>query len=220
MLLPTTILNLDPGVEFLPYQPDVDIREYVTVDQVMREFMLGPNGALLKSAEIASKHLVEMKEKIKRLPSPYLLVDTPGQMELFLYRDFGPRFVEEFREIGYIIGVVIVDPTLASMAQDVVSLKLQTLIVQLRLGIDAIAVINKADTLTSDPRLFADTEYLQLKLRENKGLAAEISEKILNLLADYKLATRTPLVSATTGKGLEELYDMLHEIFCTCGDLT
>ena len=38
-------VNLDPGVEFMPYEPDVDIRDWVRVGEVMRDYGLGPNGA-------------------------------------------------------------------------------------------------------------------------------------------------------------------------------
>ncbi|MGC9122065.1 MAG: ATP/GTP-binding protein, partial [Thermogladius sp.] len=165
-------------------------------------------------------HLPEIREKVEKYPSPYVLVDTPGQMELFLYRDFGPRFVEEFREVGYIIGVVILDPTLVAKAHDVVSLKLQAMIVSLRLGIDAIPVVNKADAQTFNPRLLTDAAYLREQLAGTKGLSSEISERILELLDEYRLAIRIPLISSITGQGLEELYDLLHEIFCACGDLT
>lgn len=43
---PTVCVNLDPANEFLPYKCDVDIRELVTVDEVMERLKLGPNGAL------------------------------------------------------------------------------------------------------------------------------------------------------------------------------
>ncbi|MEM1561081.1 MAG: ATP/GTP-binding protein, partial [Ignisphaera sp.] len=39
------IVNLDPAVTWLPYTPDVDIRDYITVEEVMRKYNLGPNGA-------------------------------------------------------------------------------------------------------------------------------------------------------------------------------
>lgn len=220
MVIPAAYVNLDPGVEYLPYKPDIDIRQYVTVEEVMKKYGLGPNGALIKSVEIACKYLDDILERASKLPAPYILVDTPGQMELFLFREFGPRFVEKFKKVGHIIGVVILDPTLTRKAQEFVSLKLLSLLTSLRLGVDVIPVINKADAV-EESGILRDDERLRLELsRESEGVVGEISERILDILNDYRLATRVPLVSATTGKGLEELYDMLHEIFCACGDLT
>ena len=38
-------INLDPGAEFIPYVPDIDIRDWVKVSEVMEDYGLGPNGA-------------------------------------------------------------------------------------------------------------------------------------------------------------------------------
>ena len=41
------ILNLDPGVESMPYNCDVDVRDYVDYVSIMQEYNLGPNGGLV-----------------------------------------------------------------------------------------------------------------------------------------------------------------------------
>ena len=56
---------------------------------------LGPNGALIRSMELAMNSIDEIIEKIASLKYPYVFVDTPGQMELFLFRDFGVELVEK-----------------------------------------------------------------------------------------------------------------------------
>ena len=42
-----TIFNLDPAADYLPYDPDFDIRELVTVDEVQQVNRTGPNGSLI-----------------------------------------------------------------------------------------------------------------------------------------------------------------------------
>ena len=46
------IVNLDPGALKLPYSPDVDIRNYVDVGNIMETYELGPNGALILAADL------------------------------------------------------------------------------------------------------------------------------------------------------------------------
>jgi len=216
-------VNLDPGVKVLPYKPDVDVREYVTVDKVMQKFGLGPNGALIKSVDIAVEYKDEIIDKVSKLTFPYIIVDTPGQMELFLFREAGPVFIEELRKVGYPVVTVIYDPLSASRAQDIASLKLLSLVVQLRLGVDVVPVINKADILEEDSKvvkMINSHEYLMKKISEEEGVYSEVAERMLSVLEEFKLATRIPCVSAKTGEGIEELYDMLHEIYCSCGDMT
>ena len=41
-------INLDPGVDFLPYKADFDIRKFFTIESIMKEEKLGLNGALVR----------------------------------------------------------------------------------------------------------------------------------------------------------------------------
>ncbi|MEM2564989.1 MAG: ATP/GTP-binding protein, partial [Candidatus Bathyarchaeia archaeon] len=50
-------LNLDPGVIRLPYTPDIDIRDYITIDEIMEEYELGPNGALIMAADLIASEV-------------------------------------------------------------------------------------------------------------------------------------------------------------------
>ncbi len=47
----TATVNLDPGVLTLPYVPDIDVRNYINVNELMEKYGLGPNGALLMAAD-------------------------------------------------------------------------------------------------------------------------------------------------------------------------
>ena len=40
-------VNLDPGSMILPYAANVDVREYIKVEEIMEEYGLGPNGGLM-----------------------------------------------------------------------------------------------------------------------------------------------------------------------------
>ena len=43
------VVNLDPGVLNPSYKPDFDVRLWFTVEDIMREKKLGPNGAILEA---------------------------------------------------------------------------------------------------------------------------------------------------------------------------
>ena len=40
-------INLDPGVTNLPYNPDVDVRDFIDIYSIMENYNLGPNGSLI-----------------------------------------------------------------------------------------------------------------------------------------------------------------------------
>ena len=50
------IINLDPAAEIIRYNCDLDIRELVTLDDVMDETELGPNGGLIMALEYLLEH--------------------------------------------------------------------------------------------------------------------------------------------------------------------
>jgi len=52
-------VNLDAGAMTLPHSPDVDIRNYFSVEGLMERYGLGPNGALLLAADLIPESLVE-----------------------------------------------------------------------------------------------------------------------------------------------------------------
>jgi GTPase SAR1 family protein len=87
-------LNLDPGAAALTYNPDVDIRSMVNINQIMKDYQLGPNGALIMATDLIADHLEEVKLIIEDSLPDILLVDTPGQIELFAFRECGPFIVK------------------------------------------------------------------------------------------------------------------------------
>jgi GTPase SAR1 family protein len=90
-----TVVNLDPGALKLPYSPDVDVRNYVNVGDLMEKYGLGPNGALIMAADLITDEIDEISKEIEDLTSDIVLVDTSGQMELFAFRASGPYIATE-----------------------------------------------------------------------------------------------------------------------------
>lgn len=43
---PVVCINLDPANDTVPYKCDIDIRELISIEDVMSRLKLGPNGAL------------------------------------------------------------------------------------------------------------------------------------------------------------------------------
>ena len=66
------------GIENAPYVPDVDIRDWIKLDDVMKEYGVGPNGAQIIAADLLALNIDEMKEIIESLESDYVIFDTPG----------------------------------------------------------------------------------------------------------------------------------------------
>ena len=90
-----TVVNLDSGVMKLPYSPDVDVRNYVDATDIMDKYGLGPNGAAIMAADLIADEIENLTRDIDEAHADIVLVDTPGQMELFAFRASGPYIVNE-----------------------------------------------------------------------------------------------------------------------------
>lgn len=54
-------MNLDPAVRTLPFAVNIDIRDTVRYKEVMKQYNLGPNGAILTSLNLFATKFDEVK---------------------------------------------------------------------------------------------------------------------------------------------------------------
>jgi GPN-loop GTPase len=54
-------LNLDPGAVNLPYEPDVDVRNYIDINTLMENYGLGPNGSLVMASDMIATKLEDIQ---------------------------------------------------------------------------------------------------------------------------------------------------------------
>jgi len=137
-------VNLDTGVKKLPYSPDVDVREDVTAWELMEEG-LGPNGAIVGSYDRLLPKAGEYAGRILRLDSggDYVLMDTPGQMETFLFHDFGLRLMENLPDV---LAVYLFGPEILRKPSDYCFARFFGLMIDLRLGTTTVPALTKVDS--------------------------------------------------------------------------
>lgn len=58
------VVNLDPANDILPYPCAIDVNELITLQQVMKEHELGPNGGLVFCMEYLENNLDWLLEKM------------------------------------------------------------------------------------------------------------------------------------------------------------
>jgi len=140
------ILNLDPGVENLPYTCDVDVRDYVDLVSIMKQYDLGPNGAMIIASDLIASKIEQIQSDVDNMNPDYLIVDTPGQMELFAYRTSGPFFVQNFNAEQK-VALFLYDGVLVTTPTNFVSVALLATSIKLRLNLPHINVLTKTDLI-------------------------------------------------------------------------
>jgi GTPase SAR1 family protein len=62
-----SIVNLDPANDHTSYQPAIDVRDLVTIDDIMEQESLGPNGGVLFALEELEHNFDWLEEGLKEL---------------------------------------------------------------------------------------------------------------------------------------------------------
>ena len=210
-------VNLDPAVDWLPYSPDIDVRDYVSAQNIMSEMKLGPNGALLASIDMLVGHINDLKRDLSQYRVDYYIVDTPGQMELFAYRTSGPVVLESLLGSSEAATIFLLDPIFVEKPSSLVSAFLLSASTYLRLLRPQVNIVSKSDLLLPDV-----IEFLQSGSEEG-GLLSEMvgredrSDPLLYKMAEVLDETgftgRLIPVSSITEFGFETLYYELQKIF-------
>ena len=88
-------INLDPAAEEFVFEPDVDIRDLITLEDVMEELHLGPNGGLIYCFEFLLENMDFLTDPLEDVTEEYLiLIDMPGQIELYTHVPIIPNLVK------------------------------------------------------------------------------------------------------------------------------
>ncbi|ANQ07491.1 ATP binding protein [Plasmodium coatneyi] len=142
------LINLDPFVENDVYKADVNISELVDIKKVFCDLGLGPNGTLIYCMEYLLTNFDWLEEKLNEHKDHYLLIDTPGQVELYTHNDALRKIVQKMTKINCrLTSVHIVDSTLCSDNYKYVSALLLSLCSQIHLELPHVNVFSKIDLL-------------------------------------------------------------------------
>lgn len=217
--LSTTVVNLDPGVEKPPYISDVDIREYVDYGEVMSKFGLGPNGALVASLDMAVNHVTTIREEIIDFGRDYVIVDCPGQMELFAYRNSGPLLISSLSYPEPSVSLYLMDANIARTPTGYLSSMLLGFSINIRFGLPQLTLLSKIDILSPteiEKVLQWGDEPYDLEEALNSmasGLVRDYAFSALQMLKDLGGAVTVLPVSAKEMNGVERVYGELQKIF-------
>jgi GPN-loop GTPase len=213
-----TVVNLDPGSEGDDSWADVDIREWVRLADLQDEYGLGPNGAQVAAADMIALKIFEVKQAVQELKSDYVLVDTPGQIELFAFREASKAIVDALSGDRSLIAYLF-DPALARTAGGFVSLLMLSATLEFRFRLPMLNVLSKSDVLT--PEQLAEVmswsdqpgQLYEAVIRDAPTPDVQLSTELFRAIE-----TMGPLIgllptSAKEGTGLDAFYQSCQQVF-------
>jgi|Deesub1362B_J571_1020462.scaffolds.fasta_scaffold00004_17 hypothetical protein len=211
------VLNLDPGVINTPYNPDFDIREYIDIWDLMSKHNIGPNTALIVSMDLALAYIEKLNVEIGKANPDILIVDTPGQMEIFAYRVVGDYIVRNLLGDKKML-IFIMDAVFCKDPKNFISNLLVAASTRYRFEIPAINVLNKIDLLDKEEVLklyswYRETEVLTREMEKHYDTyEAEMMIKMFKLLKKYSVGNLFFPVSAETLDNLDVLIQAVTRI--------
>jgi GTPase SAR1 family protein len=210
-------VNLDPGAITIPYSANVDVRDYIRVESLMEEYGLGPNGGLMLASEMMLEIVEQLASDIDDFGPDIVLLDTPGQMEMFAFRDVGARIAEEISDEGKGM-IYLFDAGISRDPLNYVMSMFLASAINSRFLLPQVSVLSKADLLgeeleemegwAEDPNLLEDAIEARLT-GMNRLMSQNMMEVINRLGVDFNpipFSTRTNL-------GFNRLYSEMSRVF-------
>lgn len=218
-------VNLDPGSMILPYAANVDVREYIKVEDIMEDYGLGPNGGLMLAHDMMAGIVEDLSNDIQDFTPDICIVDTPGQMELFAFREIGAQIAQELTDsekgVIYIFdGIQCRDPLNYVMNMFLASaINTKFFLPQYHLisKIDALDEFQLEEMVRWTEDEFALEEAIDAKLSGmNRSMSQDMMEVINRIGMDFD-----PIpVSSQTNDGFADLYSKLMLTFTDGGKFT
>lgn len=208
------VVNLDPGAEYLPYEPEIDVRDMISLDEVMAEYNLGPNGAQIVAADLMLENVNLLQKALGDFEDYYVVFDTPGQIELFAFRTASPLLVDSLTE-GKASISFISDAVLSSSPSGFISQKLLYASVISRFFKPSLHVINKTDLVTdADLAIIEEWEtnhdrLMDAFVEEKQNIEKSYFTQVINAFREISLIDPLIPVSARDLTGFEEVYSRL-----------
>jgi GPN-loop GTPase len=202
------VVNLDPAVVELPYEPNVDIRDTVKYKDVMREYGLGPNGAIITSLNLFATRFDQVLALVERRAptSRAIVIDTPGQIETFTWSASGAIIMEALSMSLPTVVLFVVDTPRSQNAMTFVSNMLYACSIMYKTRLPMVIVFNKVDVA---PSTFAeawmrDFDAFDEALKE-ENFAGTLARSMAQALEEFYSVMRCASVSAATEHGMGDL---------------
>ncbi|PGH00484.1 hypothetical protein AJ80_09175 [Polytolypa hystricis UAMH7299] len=242
---PPYVMNLDPAVHSVPFESNIDIRDSINYKEVMKQYNLGPNGGILTSLNLfATKvdQIISILEK-RTLADPatnptakqfkHILVDTPGQIEVFVWSASGSILLETLASSFPTVIAYVIDTPRTSSTSTFMSNMLYACSILYKTKLPMILVFNKTDVKDAEfaKEWMSDFEAFQAALSEEEnagvfgaeggsaaggigggsGYMGSYLNSMSLMLEEFYRHLSVVGVSSMTGAGIDEFFEAVEE---------
>lgn len=218
---PPYVINLDPAVLKVPFGANIDIRDSVKYKKVMENYNLGPNGAIVTSLNLFSTKIDQVISLVEKKSDKFknVIIDTPGQIECFIWSASGAIITEAFASTFPTVIAYIVDTPRNTSPTTFISNMLYACSILYKTKLPMIIVFNKTDVKDASfaKEWLTDFEAFQDALRAdeerdnengtNSGYMNSLVNSMSLMLEEFYSQLDVVGVSSYTGAGFDEFLD-------------
>lgn len=236
---PPYVINLDPAVRNVPFDSNIDIRDSLNYKEVMREYNLGPNGGILTSMNIFATKIDQIINILEKRTSPNtentkvkpirnIIIDTPGQIEVFVWSASGSILLDSLASSFPTIIAYIIDTPRTCSTSTFMSNMLYACSILYKTKLPMVLVFNKTDVKDAEfaKEWMTDFEAFQAALKQEEenssfggveggdnilgggsGYMGSLLNSMSLMLEEFYRHLSIVGVSSMTGKGIPEFFE-------------
>lgn len=142
---------MDPAVHDTLYEPNLDIRDTINYKDIMLANGLGPNGAIITCLNLFATNIHKVVDLLEqRSELDYVVVDTPGQLEVFSWSASGKLISDSLSLIFPTVLIYIVDIPRCQNPNTFSSNMLYALSIMYKMKLPLILAFNKKDVVSEE----------------------------------------------------------------------
>ena len=209
-------VNLDPAVRQVPFSANIDIRDTINYKEVMKQYGLGPNGAILTSLNLFATRFDQVIGILERRAGDidYIFIDTPGQIEAFTW-SAGGQIISELLGTTFPTTVLYIsDTTRCHSPTTFMSNMLNSCSVLYKSRLPMVCVFNKTDITPCEfvKEWMDDFEAYQDAIDvDGEEYMGSLNRSLSLVMDEFYRNIKTVGVSALTGAGMMELFEKIDE---------
>ncbi|KAJ3145335.1 hypothetical protein HK101_002509 [Irineochytrium annulatum] len=209
------VMNLDPAVGNLPFGANIDIRDTVNYKEVMKQYNLGPNGAIMTALNLFTTKFDQVLDIVaKRAPKlDYIVIDTPGQIEIFTWSASGAIITDSLAASYPTCIAYVIDTPRSTSPVTFMSNMLYAVSILYKTRLPFILVFNKTDVVSHDFAVdwMTDFESFQAAVREDTTYMGTLVNSMCLVLEEFYKTLKVVGVSAMTGDGMDDFMAAVDE---------